>query len=153
VDKGISMARDEKIPDEIIDFIREHHGQSTMTYFYHQALEEAQKNGSTVDQLDFQYPGPRPRTRETAIVMLADAIEAASRTIGEPTYAKLESLVRKIVQNKLNEGELQNSDLSLRDISRIQKAFIRILAGIFHTRIEYPDKDDIRKLEQSVGAR
>ncbi|MBP9021928.1 MAG: HDIG domain-containing protein [Spirochaetes bacterium] len=152
VEKGIRLAKELKLPDEVIDFIREHHGQSTMTFFYHQALEKASgESNSFVNQSDFQYPGPKPRTRETALVMLADAIEAASRSVMEPSYTKLETLVKKIIHNKLNEGELENCDLTLKDINKIQKAFIRILAGIFHTRIEYPDKEDIRKLEKQVN--
>lgn len=153
VEKGIRMAKEMNLPDEISGFIREHHGESTMTFFYHQALEQVNNAGGKgfVHQSDFQYPGPKPHTKETAIVMLADAIEAASRSVHDPSYAKLETLVKKITHNKLNEGELENCDLTFKDIKKIQKAFIRVLAGIFHTRIEYPEKDDIRRLEMKVN--
>ncbi len=148
VEKGIQIAKENKIPQSVIDFIQEHHGDSLMVYFYHQALEEAQKYGDvTVNPDDFKYPGPKPRSKETAIVMLADAVEAASRSVKEPTYVKLETMVKKLIYNKLNDGDLEYSDLTMRDLNNIQKAFLRVLNGIFHTRIEYPDKEDIKDLE------
>jgi membrane-associated HD superfamily phosphohydrolase len=123
-----------------------------MTYFYHQALEAADAAHETgsVNKSDFQYPGPKPRSKEAAVVMLADSVEAASRSLQDPTYVKLESLVKKIIYNKLNEDELELSDLTMSDLNRVQRAFMRVLNGIFHTRIEYPDKDDLEKLEQKV---
>ncbi|MCP4135684.1 MAG: HDIG domain-containing protein [bacterium] len=152
VSKGVGLAKKHRLPDSVIDFIKEHHGQSTMTFFYHQALEEAANSGNSdeVEKSDFRYPGPKPCTRETAVVMLGDAIEAASRSLQEPSSVKLEGLVRKIIYNKLNDGELENSDLSMSDLAKIQKAFLSILNGIFHTRIEYPEKSDVKKLEKKV---
>lgn len=152
IDKGVELAKKSKLPDGIIDFIREHHGKSLMTYFYHQALEAADSAGETgsVNKSDFQYPGPQPRSKEAAVVMLADSVEAASRSLQDPTYVKLESLVKKIIYNKLNEDELELSDLTMSDLNKVQRAFMRVLNGIFHTRIEYPDKDDLEKLEQKV---
>jgi len=155
VEKGVDLAHKNRLPEQIIDFVREHHGKSTMTYFYHQALEssEAAGNGGGVNKSDFQYPGPRPRSRESAVVMLADSVEAASRSLQEPTYVKLESLVKRIIYNKLNEDELEHSDLTMQNLNKIQKAFMRILNGIFHTRIEYPEKEEIERLEQRVAGR
>lgn len=152
VEKGIELAHKRRLPTQIVDFIKEHHGKTTMTYFYHQALESADTSGSAeeIDKADFQYPGPRPHSRETAVVMLADAVEAASRSLQEPTYVKLESLVKKIIYNKLNEDELEYSDLTMQDLTKVHKAFMRVLNGIFHTRIEYPDKEDVEKLEHRV---
>lgn len=152
VTKGIELARKAKIPEGVIDFIREHHGDSMMTFFYHQALEKAQDNGSfeTVHRSDYQYPGPKPHTKETAIVMIADAIEAASRSIHEPSYVKLETLVKKIIYNRLNEGDLEHSDLTMEDLNGIQRAFLQVLNGIFHTRLEYPENSEIQKLEASA---
>ncbi len=153
VSKGIELGRKFGLPESVIDFIREHHGKTTMAFFYHQALEEINdlRTNDEIRKSDFQYPGPKPHGKETAVVMLADAIEAASRTIQEPNAAKLEGLVRKIVYNKLNEGELEYSDLSMSELNRIQKSFLSILNGIFHTRIEYPDTEDVRSLEKKVG--
>ncbi len=152
VRKGVEIAQYFKLPQSVVDFIQEHHGKSTMTYFYHQALEMAYDNGENaeIDKTNFQYPGPKPHSKETAIVMLADAIEAASRSLQEPTPVKLEGLVRKIIYNKLNDGELEYSDLSMTELNIVQKVFLRILNGIFHTRLEYPDKKTVEKLEEKV---
>ena len=98
----------------------------------------------------FQYKGPKPQSRETAIVMIADSVEAASRSIQEPTSIKLESLVKKIVYNKLNDGELEDSNLNISDLKQIQISMIRILNGLFHTRLEYPDEDEVKELEDKV---
>ena len=152
VEKGEELAVKYKIPEAVMDFIREHHGRGLMTYFYHQALEKAasSKKHISVIKEHFQYPGPKPHSRETAVVMLADSIEAASRSLVEPTVLKLESLVKKIIFNKLNEGELDNSGLSMSDLTKIQNSFLRILNGIFHTRIEYPKAEDISRLEKKI---
>jgi putative nucleotidyltransferase with HDIG domain len=149
VDKGVSMAKASGLPESVIDFISEHHGTSTMTYFYHQALENASSStDELVDKNDFQYRGPKPRSKETAIVMLADAIEAASRSIKDPTRDKIEGMVRKIIYNKLNDGELDSSGLSMVELKKVQNVFLNMLYGIFHTRIEYPDADRVKDLEK-----
>ena len=152
VEKGVEMAREHLLPETVIDFIREHHGQTTMTYFYHQALAEidGSDRNATIDKRDFQYPGPKPHSKETAVVMLADSIEAASRSLQEPTREKLQGLVRKIIYNKLNDGELEISELSMTELNTIQNSFLKILNGIFHTRIEYPERKDVEKLEKKV---
>lgn len=151
VSKGVQIARDHGLPEAVIDFIREHHGKSTMTYFYHKALEDATNNPSeSIHKTDFQYPGPKPHSRETAVVMLADAIEAASRSIKEPTREKLEGMVRKIIYNKLNDGDLDSSGLSMLQLKKVQNVFLRMLYGIYHSRIEYPDSERIRDLEKEV---
>ncbi len=154
VSNGVRIAEKDGLPESIINFIKEHHGESTMTYFYHQALEHA--DTSTAEKIrksDFQYPGPKPSTQEVAVVMLADAIEAASRSIQEPTAEKLKGLVNKIVYNKLNEGELENANLTMSDLKKVQRAFLRILNGIYHTRIEYPTKGEVEDLEDRVLGR
>ncbi|HSV98254.1 MAG TPA: HDIG domain-containing protein [Spirochaetota bacterium] len=152
VEKGIVLSRKNKLPEQVESFIREHHGTTTMTFFYHQALEEADASGEngTVNKTEFQYLGPKPQSRETAVVMLADAVEAASRSLQDPTSVKLESLVKKIIYNKLNDDEFEYSDLTMSDLNKIQRAFMRILNGIFHTRIEYPDNEEVQKLEGKV---
>ena len=151
VSKGVQIAKDHGLPDSVIDFIREHHGKSTMTFFYHQALENATNNPlESVHKSDFQYPGPKPHSIETAVVMLADAIEAASRSIKEPTRDKIEGMVRKIIYNKLNDGDLDGSGLSMLQLKKVQNVFLRMLFGIFHSRIEYPDAQKIRDLEKEV---
>jgi len=154
VSKGIDMARKHSLPEDVIDFIREHHGNSTMSYFYHQALERIGKDGKDeIKKSDFQYPGPKPHSKETAIVMLADAIEAASRSLKNPSREKIEGMVRKIIYNKLNDGDLDNSDLSMVQLKNVQSSFLSILFGIFHTRLEYPDHEKLKLLEEEVAKR
>ena len=151
VSKGVTIAEENSLPQAIIDFIREHHGQTTMTFFYHQALESAEtRDHEDIHKSDFQYPGPKPDSKETAIVMLADSIEAAARALQNPSHEKLEGLVRKIVYNKLNDGELEFSDLSMTELRIIQDSFISLLKGIFHSRIEYPEEYDLKKLEKKI---
>lgn len=152
VSKGVKMAKEYSLPESVIDFIREHHGNSVMTFFYHQALENASTNGvEKIDKNDFQYPGPKPHSRETAIVMLADAVEAASRSLKNPTRDRIEGMVTKIIFNKLNDGDLDNSELSMKELKVVQDSFLSILYGIFHTRIEYPDSQDLKDLEKEVN--
>ncbi|MCL1911423.1 MAG: HDIG domain-containing protein [Leptospirales bacterium] len=151
VRKGVALAQKNKLPESVINFIREHHGKTTMTYFYHKALESViNVEDSQVNKSDFQYPGPKPRTKESAVVMLADAIEAASRSLQEPTPAKLSGLVRKIIYNKLNEGEFEHTDLSMVDLDVVAMSFLVILNGIYHTRIEYPETLEIERLEEGL---
>jgi hypothetical protein len=123
-----------------------------MTFFYHQALENASTNGiEKIDKNHFQYPGPKPHSRETAIVMLADAVEAASRSLKNPTRERIEGMVTKIIFNKLNDGDLDNSELSMKELKVVQGSFLSILYGIFHTRIEYPDSEDLKDLEKEMN--
>lgn len=151
VSKGVILAKKYRLPESVIDFIREHHGTSTMTFFYHQALENASgKAAVPVNKSDFQYPGPQPHSKETAVVMLADSIEAASRSIKDPTKEKLEGMVRKIIYNKLNDGDLDDSGLSMVELKQVQNVFLNLLYGIFHTRIEYPDSERIKDLEKEI---
>lgn len=153
VEKGVRMARKIGLPEAVTDFIREHHGNTTMTYFYHKALEEAEQADELgmIQKEDFQYPGPKPHSRETAVVMLADAVEAASRSLKDRGQDALSGMVRKIIYNRLNEGDLDNSDLSMSELSRIEQTFISFLTGLFHTRLAYPDEDRLRKLEEKAG--
>ncbi|MDY6935453.1 MAG: HDIG domain-containing protein [Spirochaetota bacterium] len=152
VQKGIALAEKEGLPDSIIQFIGEHHGESTMTFFYHQALEEAQNSSNLpeIDKAEFQYYGPKPHSREAAVLMLADSVEAASRSLKDPTEIKLEGLVKKIIYNRLNEGELEYSDLTMSELNKIQMAIIKVLHGIFHTRIGYPEVREIKRIEKRV---
>jgi putative nucleotidyltransferase with HDIG domain len=155
VRKGVALAHKNGLPQSVIDFIQQHHGTTIMSYFYHEALEEAQRSDQFVgiEKSQFQYPGPRPATKETAIIMLADAVEASTRSLQNPTPPMLEEQVRKIIMSKLNDGELDLSDLNMLELNKVQKSFIRVLTGIFHTRIEYPDRDVIEKLENQAKER
>lgn len=137
VKEGVELAKQHKLPVVLIDFVKQHHGSDLVQYFYHKALED-DKDGS-VEEIDFRYPGPKPQSKETAIVMLADAVEAAVRTLSRPTPGRVEGLIRKIIKARLNSGQLDESDLTLRDLDKVADAFAQVLSGIYHSRIEYPD--------------
>ncbi|MEB3197277.1 MAG: HDIG domain-containing protein [Candidatus Sericytochromatia bacterium] len=138
VKEGLDMAREHNLPGIIQDFIATHHGTSLVSFFYHQAVQaEGQRQ---VQEEHFRYPGPRPRTRETGIVMLADGVEASCRSLKHPTPEQIEAMVRKIVEKRLSDGELSEAPLTLKEIDKISAAFIRVLSGLFHQRIEYPDQ-------------
>jgi len=135
VKEGKELAKAHKIPKRIIDIIMQHHGTSLVKYFYEKAKE---KNGNNIHEEEYHYPGPKPQTREAGIVMLADAVEAASRTLTDPTPAKIKAMVERIVNARFEEGQLDECTLSLSDLNEIKKAFVRVLSAIFHKRVDYP---------------
>ena len=136
VKEGVEMAVEANLPKRIIDFIQEHHGTTLMSYFYNKALEQ----GATQELMDeYRYPGPKPRSKETAIVMLADAVEAASRTLDDPKPSRMKSLIKKIIDSKLQAGELADSNLTFRELFAIQQSFLPVLISVFHPRVEYPE--------------
>lgn len=137
VKDGVEMARELKLPQGIIDIIEQHHGSGLVSFFYHKALESDRPE--TVTEEEYRYEGPKPQTREAAIVMLADTVEAAVRSLNNRTPGRVEGLVRKIIKDKLNDGQLDESDLTFKDLNIIANSFVRILSGIFHSRVEYPD--------------
>ena len=136
VREGIELARRWRLPREVIDFIPEHHGTQVMEYFYHKALEAGGNETVKVD--DFRYPGPKPRRRETAVLMLADAVEAATRSLAKPTPSRIKEITKQICDKRMLSGELDESHLTLSDLARIREAFIPLLTGIHHARIAYP---------------
>lgn len=139
VKDGVELAEEHKVPEVIMKFIREHHGTTLASFFYMKASENAAARDSRApDEWSFRYEGPRPGSKETAIVMLADSIEAATRALSKPNPARIESLVRKMIQDRLFDHQLDRSDLTLRELDTIAETFVKVLAGIFHTRIEYP---------------
>ncbi|HCP15115.1 MAG TPA: phosphohydrolase [Peptococcaceae bacterium] len=137
VKDGIELGKKYKLPQKVMDFIAQHHGTSIMGYFYHKAMEEP-GNLEKVQESDFRYPGPKPQNKETALVMLADSVEAAVRSM-HVTGDKLEFAVKKIIQDKLQDGQLEDSNLTLSDLKHITAAFTQVLIGIYHSRIEYPE--------------
>lgn len=146
VKEGIEMAKKFHINPRIIDFIAQHHGKSLVYYFYQRARELESENER---EEEYRYPGPRAQSKETAIVALADTIEALSRTLEEPTPARIEEMIQNVVKRKFIEGELDESDLTLKDLEKIQKSFTRILNAIFHTRINYPQNGTDKKSSKS----
>lgn len=139
VKEGIELARKHKLPEVIIDIVRQHHGTTLASFFYQQAMEEDERGAISKDT--FRYPGPKPQLRETAIVMLADSVEAASRTLSEPTPGRIKSLVKKVINNKFIDYQLDESNLTLRDLHQVSEAFTRMLISMFHTRVEYPEAE------------
>jgi len=133
---GYQMAQKARIPRPVLDIIRQHHGDSPVLFFYDKAIK---LYGEDTDISSFRYEGPRPSSKEAAAVMLADTIEAAARSIPNPTPEKIDALIRKLVRNKMDDGQLNESDLTLNDLERICSAFSTVLTGVFHERIEYPD--------------
>ncbi len=135
---GVELAREHKLPEKIIDIIEQHHGTSLVSYFYHRA-KESDKHESVQEEA-YRYDGPNPQTREAALVMLADSVEAGVRSRKQPSLGDLEGLVREIIKKKLEDGQLDECNVTLRDLHTIATAFMKVLTGIFHTRIEYPDQ-------------
>lgn len=138
---GVKLAEENKLPQVIIDFIRTHHGTTLIRYFFEKG-KRISENPSEIKEEDFRYEGPIPFTRETGIVMLADSVEASARTIQEPNYSKLEAHVHRIIDEKLDEGQLSNCPLTFQDLQRIKEAFLQILVGVYHGRIKYPGGDE-----------
>lgn len=137
---GLEIAKEYKLPDAIRDAIQQHHGTSLVKYFYITAKNNSDKP-EEIKEEDFKYPGPVPASKEIAILMLADGVEAAVRSISEPTKGKIEEMVNNIIKARLNEGQLDNCDLTLREINIIREAFLKALSGIYHQRIEYPSEN------------
>ena len=132
VKEGMELGRTWRLPQTIIDFIPEHHGTMVMEYFYHKALEA--EDNETVNVDDFRYPGPKPRSRETAILMLADAVEAATRSLAKPTPSRIKEITKQIIDKRMLSGQLDQSGLTLSDLARIREAFIPLLTGIHHAQ-------------------
>jgi putative nucleotidyltransferase with HDIG domain len=146
VKDGLELAKENKLPQQIQDIISQHHGDGLVNFFYHKALEE----NDEVPEESFHYEGPKPQTKEAALVALADNVEAAVRSMKQPTLGRVEGLVRKIVKDKLNDGQLDQCDLTFQDLDRIAMAFVRVLSGIFHSRVEYPELPAIREIGNST---
>jgi membrane-associated HD superfamily phosphohydrolase len=135
---GVEIAKENKLGHAIIDAIKQHHGSSLITYFYEKAKQRKREGAVKID--DYRYPGPRPQTREIALVMLADVIEATSRTLSNPTPSRIQGLVQNIINKIYSDGQLEECEITLKDLHKIAKSFNKILNGIYHHRIEYPEK-------------
>ena len=134
---GYAMAQKARIPEPVLDIIKQHHGDGVALYFYDKAVKLY--GAENVDVSAFRYDGPRPHTREAAVVMLSDTIEAATRSIPNPSPEKIDAMIRKLVRDKLNDGQLDDSNLTFNDLEKICSAFSTVLTGVFHERIEYPE--------------
>ena len=134
--EGLKLAQDAKVPDVVAAFIPEHHGTQRISFFWEKAKEEYGEEGLDIE--DFTYPGPRPQSRETAIAMLADAVESATRALQDPTPERVRDLIENLVDSRMVEGQLDEAPITLRDIRQIKEQFIKVLSGIYHHRIDYP---------------
>lgn len=134
---GIDLCREYKLPQVLIDIVQQHHGTMLVSYFYNRATEI--DHSECIIETDFRYEGPKPQTKEAALVMLADACEAAVRSIAKPNVNRIEAIIRKIIRERLTDGQLDECSLTLKDLNVIGDIFIRVLSSMFHTRIEYPD--------------
>jgi cyclic-di-AMP phosphodiesterase PgpH len=140
VKEGIELARKYRLNNRIIDFIPQHHGTSLMYFFYQKALAGGLQEG--LEEKDYRYPGPKPQSKETAIVLLADSVEAATRALDEHTPQRVEDVVRKVINNKFIDGQLDECNLTLREIDTIASTFVRVLSIMYHGRVKYPEKSN-----------
>jgi putative nucleotidyltransferase with HDIG domain len=145
VKEGIELAKQYKLPQEIIDFIPMHHGTTLVSYFYSKAKNVIDENKEDFSEYLYRYPGPKPQTKETGIAMLADSVEASTKSIEDPTPKKLEDKIDEIIKKRFMEGELDECELTLKDLTKIKKSFLKILIGIYHQRIKYPSIEDEQK--------
>lgn len=143
---GLELAKEYSLPQVIQNFIIQHHGQGLASYFYNQALKE--EGAENVKEEQFRYPGPKPNTKETAILMLADAVESAVRSMDNPTQEEMEAVIDKIIMDRITDGQLSDSPLTLLDIKTIAATFVRILRGMKHNRIKYQDDELEKKIKQ-----
>ena len=137
VTEGVRLLKEHNLPKEIIDIAMQHHGTSLVEYFYHQAKQQ----NEDVEESDFRYPGPKPQTKEAGIISICDAAEAAVRSLTEPSSEKIDEIVTSIVHNKLLDGQLDETPLTLEELDTIQSTVCEALKGIFHSRIQYPTEE------------
>jgi putative nucleotidyltransferase with HDIG domain len=142
VKEGVELARQYNLPQPIIDLIAEHHGTTLVEYFYRRAAEQSQAdpNGDGPDEQTYRYPGPKPSTRESAVMMLADAAESASRTLSEPTPARIASLVHELARKRLEDGQFDECGLTLEELKTVERSLVKSLTAVYHGRVKYPDQ-------------
>ncbi|WP_022846497.1 HDIG domain-containing metalloprotein [Desulfurobacterium sp. TC5-1] len=145
VEYGVELGRKHELPEPIIDIIRQHHGTKLMKYFYAKAKEQ----NPDVDEKQFRYPGPKPQFKEAGIVMLADTVEAAVKSVKDKKDVDIDSLIHKLIMEDIEDGQLNQCGLSLKEINLIEKVFKKILSGVYHNRVEYPE--DVKQEEDSKG--
>ncbi|MCF8010456.1 MAG: HDIG domain-containing protein [Clostridiales bacterium] len=150
VKDGVEMAREAKLPSSVIDIIEQHHGNTLCSYFYQVALETGRSEN--ISEEDFRHDGPKPQSKEAALVMLADSVEAAVRALKNRTPGKVEGTVRKVIKDKLMDGQLDECDLTFKDLDITANSFLQVLSGILHSRIEYPDVAEIERRKNKNGS-
>ncbi|HKI57733.1 MAG TPA: HDIG domain-containing protein [Trueperaceae bacterium] len=144
---GLELLKDYKLPRELAPYVAEHHGTTVLSYFYKRALEDA----ANVEELSFRYPGPKPHSKETAVLMLADTVESASRTLSEPNQSSIRAMVDRLIEQRLQDDQLSQSPLNFHDLEVIANTFERMLTAILHRRISYPSPEEVRGLRRGSG--
>ena len=142
VKEGVELARQYNLPQPIVDIIAEHHGTTLVEFFYRRATELSQTdpNGTEIDEQNFRYPGPKPSSRESAVLMLSDAVESASRALTEPTPARIASLVHDLAMKRLLDGQFDECGLTLEELELIERSLVKSLTAVYHGRVKYPDQ-------------
>ncbi|MGD9156765.1 MAG: HDIG domain-containing protein [Bacillota bacterium] len=140
VKDGVEMAREHGLPSKLIDIIQQHHGTDLVRYFFNKATENLQDEKEVLAEADFRYEGPKPQTKEAALVMLADSVEAAVKALPKASPAKIEAMIQKIIRERLDEGQFDECNLTLKDLTLVKNSFVKVLGGLYHSRIEYPEK-------------
>lgn len=151
VKDGVELGMKHKLGKPIIDGVLQHHGTTVISYFYNKALDQKTDSGEEVSEEEFRYPGPKPQFREAALCMLADSIEAAARSLDEPTPTRLQNIVRNVVQRKFMDAQLDECSITLKDLSKVEAAFTKILLGIYHQRIDYPREISVTGSAGNLG--
>jgi membrane-associated HD superfamily phosphohydrolase len=152
VHHGLELAKKYRLPTRIRDFIPEHHGTLMTRYQYGKALEKADGDESKIDRSKFRYPGPRPQSVETALVMLADGCEAYVRSQSPETDSELREMIKEMVDRRVELGQMDNTDLTLKDLKLIVESFTATLKGTYHPRVDYPDEDEPSQPEPTITA-
>lgn len=145
VKEGLEMGRQYGLPQRVLDFIPMHHGTTRIEYFYRKALEQQKESEPVILESEFRYPGPRPNAKEAGILMLADSVEAASRSLSDPTHKRLETLIEMIFKARIEDGQLDDTDLTFRDLNQIKETFLNMLLGIYHVRVKYPGQEEAER--------
>ena len=148
VKEGLELGRQYNLPERVLNFIPMHHGTTRIEYFYQKALKERGEDDPPLLESEFRYPGPRPDSKETGILILADSVEAASRSLSDPTHKRLETLVDMIFKARIEDGQLDNTDLTFQDLHRIRETFLAMLLGIYHVRVKYPGQAEAEADDQ-----
>jgi hypothetical protein len=150
VKDGLELAKEIGLAERIRDMIPQHHGTRIMTYFYQKAKDSVEGKNQQVRESDFRYPGPKPQSKEAAIMMMADSVEAASRTLSHPTQAQIQGMVDRLVDAIIADNQFEECDITLREVHLVKESFCKILRGIYHRRIDYPGYD-FKKIEEPAA--
>jgi putative nucleotidyltransferase with HDIG domain len=142
VKEGLDMGREHGLPEQVLQFIPMHHGTARIEYFYRKALSQTDDKDQSVRESEFRYPGPKPDSKEAGILMLADSVEAASRSLDDPSPRRLKNLIELIFSERIDDGQLDDTALTFRDLRHIKDTFLKMLLGIYHVRVKYPDQEE-----------